>query len=298
LTDAPMADAPALPRLSALRVVGWLVVFLVVGSVLTAVFSSSYLILAHGGIVTHAPTPGAASAEQVLVSGLSLLLGFLGATWVVGVRALRMSWRDLRWAVPRAAPGMALGMLLGVAAAAAALLLAVPSGGAHWTPDAGTAGDYVCSVVHTTAVLAPAALSEEVLFRGVPLLLLAALLGRWPALVLLSVLFALAHALNPNATAPGLANIALAGILLSLAFFAPGGIWTAWGAHLGWNATLAALDAPVSGTPFRIPFIDYEPGGPWWLTGGAFGPEGGLTATVAICAAIVVAWRWGKKEQT
>ena len=29
-----------------------------------------------------------------------------------------------------------------------------------------------------------------------------------------------------------------------LAFYRPG-IWTAWGAHLGWNATLALMDAPV-----------------------------------------------------
>ena len=56
-------------------------------------------------------------------------------------------------------------------------------------------------------------------------------------------------------------------------------MWTAFGAHLGWNATLAALAAPVSGLPFDIPYIDYRMGGPAWLTGGAFGPEGGLLAT-------------------
>ena len=59
-------------------------------------------------------------------------------------------------------------------------------------------------------------------------------------------------------------------------------MWTAFGAHLGWNATLAALAAPVSGLPFDIPYIDYRMGGPAWLTGGAFGPEGGLLATVAL----------------
>ena len=88
---------------------------------------------------------------------------------------------------------------------------------------------------------------------------------------------------NPDVTPLGLGNIALAGIFLGLAFYAPGGLWTAFGAHLGWNATLAALDAPVSGLPFDIPLLDYRagrarPGSP----AGAFGPEGGLLATLAL----------------
>ena len=32
------------------------------------------------------------------------------------------------------------------------------------------------------------------------------------------------------------------GILLGVAFYFPGGLWTAFGVHLGWNVTLAALD--------------------------------------------------------
>ena len=42
--------------------------------------------------------------------------------------------------------------------------------------------------------------------------------------------------------------------------------------------------------------INYIPGGPSWLTGGPFGPEGGLLATVAITVALVVVWRGGRKE--
>ena len=114
-----------------------------------------------------------------------------------------------------------------------------------------------------------------------------------------SVLFALAHIRNPDVTAAGLGNIALAGILLALAFFSPGGMWTAFGAHLGWNATLAALAAPVSGLPFDIPYIDYRMGRPAWLTGGAFGPEGGLLATLALTAdAWSLVARWVRKEPT
>jgi hypothetical protein len=99
-------------------------------------------------------------------------------------------------------------------------------------------------------------------------------------------------------TPEGLVNIAVAGIFLSLAFYSPGGMWTAVGAHLGWNATLAALAAPVSGLPFDIPYIDYRSGGPGWLTGGAFGPEGGLLATVALTATAALVARWIRKDPT
>ena len=136
------------------------------------------------------------------------------------------------------------------------------------------------------------------LFRGVPLLLLAKALGRGTAIVLVAVLFALAHVDNPNVTPLAIGNIALAGVFLGLAFYAPGGIWTAWGAHLGWNATLAALDAPVSGVPFRIPLLDYAPGDPAWLTGGRFGPEGGLSSTLALTIAVLVARRWAGGRNT
>jgi membrane protease YdiL (CAAX protease family) len=151
--------------------------------------------------------------------------------------------------------------------------------------------------VKTVTVLAPAALAEEVLFRGVPLVLLANAVGRGSAIAAISVLFALAHILNPNATLLGLGNIALAGIFLGLAFYTPGGIWTAFGAHLGWNSLLACLDTPVSGVPFDIPLLDYNAGNPAWLTGGVFGPEGGLAATLALTVAILVLGRWVVKAR-
>jgi len=174
----------------------------------------------------------------------------------------------------------------------------VAAGDAAWVRDDGSLGEYLVRAALTLAVLAPAALSEEVIFRGVPLVLLAAAVGRGAGVTAVAVPFALAHLANPNLTALGVGNIALAGILLGLAFYAPGGIWTAWGVHLGWNGLLACLDTPVSGVPFDIPFLDYLAGAPVWLTGGAFGPEGGLAATVALTLAIPVAARWAGKNSS
>jgi len=236
--------------------------------------------------------------EQIAVAGTSQLLGFLFATWAIGFRALRLRRQDLRWAPPRIGlRGFAIGLTLGMAAAGLALLGSVLLAHSHWSPDQGGPKEYIVQVVKTFVVLAPAALSEEVMVRGLPLVLIAAAVRRGTALVLVAgLIFALLHSFNPGVTTLGLGNIALAGIFLGLAFYAPGGLWTAFGAHLGWNTTLAALDAPVSGLPFTIPFLDYCAGYPDWLSGGRFGPEGGLTGTIAITIALLVTWRWARKE--
>jgi hypothetical protein len=183
-----------------------------------------------------------------------------------------------------------------MAAAAGAVLLSLPLGGARFLPDQGSVADYLRQATLTTLILAPAALGEEIAFRGVAQVLLARIMGRWGAIVLLSVLFGLAHLFNPNPTPLAITNITLAGIFLGAAFYLPGGIWTAWGAHLGWNATLALMDAPVSGLPFTIPLINYDPGGPQWLTGGGFGPEGGVLGSCAIILATAAVWRLTRRE--
>ena len=280
------------------KAIGWTIAFMLLGlsasgSVMALWAFARYGSVADGLVKILAPGP-----EQLVVAGISQLLGFGFATWVIGFRALRLRRWDLRWAPPRLGlRGFGIGLTIGAASAGLAMLGAVVLAHSHWSPDQGGLKDYITQVVKTFVVLAPAALSEEIMFRGVPLIVMAAALGRGTALVLIAgLVFALFHVLNPGATALGLGNIALAGIFLGVAFYAPGGLWTAFGAHLGWNATLAALDAPVSGLPFNIPLLDYCPGDPAWLSGGRFGPEGGLMATVAITAALLVIMRWARKE--
>jgi len=283
---------PVHPTPGPLKAVGWTVVFLVAGFILTVVVAAGGFALAGRVAASGQPAP-----RDLLIQTVAGLIGFGVATWAIGLRVLGLTLEDLRWLPGTGAGrGFAWGLLLGALPAMLALLLSLVLGDARFLRDAGGPLGYLGQIGLTGLLLAPAALLEELIFRGVGQVMLARTFGRVPAIIALSVIFALAHILNPNPTALGLVNIALAGVFLGIAFYAPGGIWTAWGAHLGWNATLAALDAPVSGLPFRIPWIDYQPGGPAWLTGGSFGPEGGLLATVTIALATGAAWHWSRKE--
>lgn len=265
------------------KAIGWSVAFLASGMLLSV---ACYTVL--DGMLP----PSADPLVGVLLQSVAMLLAFGAATWAIGIRGAGLSRHELRWGPAGiGVRGFAAGMLLGAAPAAVALAAAVLVGGAAWSLDGGTFLDWLGTAGRTGAVLLPAALAEEVVFRGVPLVLLAATLGRGQAAVVLSVFFASAHLLNPGITGLAMVNIALAGVFLSACFYLSGGLWTATGAHLGWNLGLAALAAPVSGVPLGMPWLDYAPGSPAWLTGGGFGPEGGILATLVFLAMTILVAR-------
>jgi membrane protease YdiL (CAAX protease family) len=275
LSAAAGATIPLAPR----KAIGWSIAFLASGVILSVVVFAA---------LTAGLAPGDDLLVTALVQALAMLLAFGAMTWLIGLRGAGLTPASLRWAPAGVGiRGFVVGLLVAAVTAGLALGAGVFAGGADWSLDGGTPGHWLAVVGATGAVLLPAALAEEIVFRGVPLVLVAGVLGRWRAAVLLSVLFALAHLLNPGVTGLALLNIALPGVFLSACFYLPGGLWTATGAHLGWNLTLAALAAPVSGLPLAMPWIDYAPGGPDWVTGGSFGPEGGLLATLAFGIATV-----------
>ncbi len=233
-------------------------------------------------------------ASAAIQAGCALL-AFGVLTWAMGLRAARLSPTDLRW-VPGGGRGFPRGLGFGALPAVVVMVLGVLTAGAAWSADGGTTAAWLANLPGLLALLGPAALAEEVIFRGLPLVVLTQALGRWPAVVGLALLFGAAHLFNPEITAFGLVNIVLAGVFLGLIFYLPGGLWTATGAHLGWNLTLASLAAPVSGLPLPVPGLDYAPGGPPWLTGGPFGPEAGVLATGVLLAAIGMVARVLAKE--
>jgi membrane protease YdiL (CAAX protease family) len=262
----------------------WIVAFAVVGG------AASWLVF-------QVPAHWAPDWSLAGQSGAAVL-GFGFATWLVGRRLDRRSWEALGW---RPRTGVTLGLAGGVACgclmAVGAVGLAVLAGGAtvRLTPPESGWG---AAAAPLGVGLLLAALAEELMFRGYPLRRLATALGAAPATAAGALGFGLTHLGNPGATAFSTVNVALAGVWLACAFFSPGAMPLAWGAHFGWNATLAlGFDAPVSGYAFGVPGIDYRPGAHAWLDGGRFGPEGGIVATLVTLAgaAALVAWtRWAR----
>lgn len=207
----------------------------------------------------------------------------------VQVRQGWSSWRRIGWLRGfRNGTAWLSATGVGLVMAAVALVVAVLVGRAHIELTGEPVGAYVAVAGRVTVGLGVAALAEELMFRGYPLARLAEPCGKVGASVLLAIAFAAAHLPNPDVSALGLVNIGLASLVLSAAFFTPGALPAAWGVHFGWNGGLAlGADAPVSGIALGVPVLEFEAGGVSWVTGGAFGPEGGIAASVAMGGALI-----------
>ncbi len=131
-----------------------------------------------------------------------------------------------------------------------------------------------------------AAAAEELLFRGYVFQTLIQWITFLPAMLLMALVFALSHLANPHITILSTLNVGLAGIWLSFAYMKTRSLWLPIGLHFSWNFTQTSLYAfRTSGLDFggRELFASIQ-SGPDWLTGGAFGPEGGVLATIALIA--------------
>ncbi len=137
-------------------------------------------------------------------------------------------------------------------------------------------------------LLAIAATNEEVIFRGYPFQRLVGAISPIGAVVLSAVLFGLAHIGNPHSTWISTANTMLAGIFLAVAYLRTRALWMPIGAHFTWNFVQAyILGLPVSGPRFEGSILVGQVTGPTWLTGGSYGPEGGLLATFVMFAGTI-----------
>ncbi|MGH7690584.1 MAG: lysostaphin resistance A-like protein, partial [Gemmatimonadaceae bacterium] len=148
--------------------------------------------------------------------------------------------------------------------------------------------------------LLPAALLEELLTRGYLFAVLRESLGWRPALAVTSVIFGGLHIPNHGATVETITLVTLAGVLFGAIILATGSLYAAWMAHFGWNWAMAVpLHSPVSGFPLATPNYQLLDAGPRWLTGGAWGPEGGLAAAVGMMAGLTYLYaRRGRREES
>jgi membrane protease YdiL (CAAX protease family) len=129
-----------------------------------------------------------------------------------------------------------------------------------------------------------AALFEEFSFRGYLLFTFTTGMGFWPAAVLTSLLFGLAHRSNPGETVFGCVSVAVFGFLLCLMLRRSGSLWLPIGFHAAYNWGEAFFYGTTdSGLVAPERLVTAKISGPDWLTGGTAGPEGSY-----LCIAIVV----------
>lgn len=137
-------------------------------------------------------------------------------------------------------------------------------------------------------------ISEEFSFRGYPLFTLASGVGFWPAALIISALFALAHGSNPGEKIAGLLSVVVFSLLFCLFLRRTGDLWFAIGFHAGfdWGQTFL-YGVPDSGLLPYHSVLNSSFHGARWLTGGTVGPEASLfTPVVLLIAATIFSRRY------
>ncbi|HZH90892.1 MAG TPA: type II CAAX endopeptidase family protein [Pyrinomonadaceae bacterium] len=235
-------------------------------------------------------------------------LGYIVQAFVLLTAALVVGWGCGRWFedLPLRALGWArhrgwlrdliIGSLLGAASLMLAALVATAFRGFSFGVGASISSvAFVKTFFGSAVIFVIAAAAEEMLFRGYPLQTMMRALPFLAAIIPSSVLFAAVHLDNPNvAWGFTFVNTTLAGFWLAVAYLRTRSLWFPLGLHWAWNWAMGALlGLPVSGITSltRAPLFRATDAGPAWLTGGAYGIEGGAACTLALIISTVFIWK-------
>jgi uncharacterized protein len=120
--------------------------------------------------------------------------------------------------------------------------------------------------------------------------------GPWATILPTSALFGMAHLMNPNPNALGIANTVLWGCLLGYAYWRTKALWLSIGLHYGWNVALPLFGVKLSGLTMEVTgyALQWKVGELW--SGGEYGPEGSVLTTAVAVGLFVVIRRVGRAE--
>jgi membrane protease YdiL (CAAX protease family) len=273
---------------------GWrLLIFLLVLIVLDIVWEQVVRTL-YGFVSTYRSIPypdfllGLAFRGGLLV--IALGLGYLCAHILE-----ELPWRSLGASFHKGwLRDLIIGSVLGFLTLAVAVVIAMAGRGISFSINQINSAGIIKSMIGSGVLLVVAAFAEEAMFRGYALQTLARAKLAWLGVAFTLALFGVAHLTNPN-TVPGFTfiNTAIAGLWFAIAYFRTRSLWLPLGLHWAWNWALGwFFGLPVSGLNVAShPLMKASDTGPFWLTGGSYGIEGGLAGTIALALGTLVIWR-------
>jgi len=134
------------------------------------------------------------------------------------------------------------------------------------------------------------AIFEEILFRGILFRITEEKLGSYWALVISAIIFGAMHLANPHSTVLASLGLAIqAGLLLGAAYIFSRNLWFPIAIHFAWNFTQSGIfGVSTSGSNMGKSLLTTKIEGATWFTGGQFGPEGSIQATLFCLVATIV----------
>ncbi|MFJ8265925.1 CPBP family intramembrane glutamic endopeptidase [Peribacillus asahii] len=139
---------------------------------------------------------------------------------------------------------------------------------------------------------------EELVFRCILLIILVKVFRKpWFAILITSIYFGYVHFDNDHATLLSAFSNGLGGVMYGLAFIYTRKIWLPWALHFAWNYVQAPiLGFPLSGFKvegiLKLKLLDDS-----WLSGGLYGPEGGIVGVAFRFIVIMLIVLWIRKSR-
>ncbi len=246
-------------------------------------------------VVAIVPEPRGSNFVADLIFRIALLTAALGAGYLCARFLEGLPWRSLGLSLHSGwLRDLVIGSAIGFVSLAIAVGIAAAGKGLAFSINGAALLALTRSLLGSATLLFVAALAEEAMFRGYPLQTLSRAKLVWLGILLTSVPFGLVHLTNPNvAPVTTFTNTVLAGIWLAAAYLKTRSLWLPLGVHWSWNWTLGAFfGLPISGLNLvSNPLLRATDTGPAWLTGGAYGIEGGVACTVALVISTIFLWR-------
>ena len=247
------------------------------------------------------PGSGWAQVQEGVTDLVPILLVF---AWVALFERRRISSLGFR-RPQRGVLTLLLGVVVGLAMISVPILILLAAGvyrGAMPPPGSSAGFSAVPIVLLLALTVIIQGSNEEILVRGFLFQSLGLQMPGWLAVVIPTLLFTVVHGV---AGAPiTFTTIFFYGRFAILVALERQSLWLICGIHARWNWALGNIfGLAVSGLPPRanaVFFLEATPGQPDWLTGGAWGTEGSLVASLMIIIATVLvftAWRRRDKAQ-
>ena len=134
------------------------------------------------------------------------------------------------------------------------------------------------------------AIFEEILIRGILLRIIEESLGSYITLIISALIFGGLHLLNPNSSLTSAFCVAVeGGLLLGASYIYTRNLWFPIAIHFAWNFIQSGIfGAITSGNEKTNSLFTTQIIGPTFITGGPFGPEGTIQATIFCGFATIV----------
>ncbi|MDR3598748.1 CPBP family intramembrane glutamic endopeptidase [Clostridium sp.] len=139
-------------------------------------------------------------------------------------------------------------------------------------------------------------INEEMFARGYCITVLKQTGNKWVVIIVSSIIFSLMHSLNPSMSFLSYLNLFLFAVLAAYMFIKSNNLWLSIGYHITWNYFEGnVFGFQVSGLATQSLYTLNTPAQNI-ITGGNFGPEGGLVVTFITLLGIVYIWKFYKPQ--